>query len=383
MNATDSIILIEPNIGRGHNEIYLYHFTKVLLELNYTITVYSNPQVERLNKVIYRNVNYKSPFNLPSGFLKKKIVILLNLFITVYNISQLRGKGLKNQKIFFCCMDEYMHELLPTFIFNFLFPYRFSGLLLTVRNKEKRCFDRRNIIKSRYCRSIGILDESYCAKLSEIYKKPIIHFPDFTDDTSPNMKFSLIRDIKEKAKGRKIISLLGSIAPRKGYRTLIEAIDRLPENLFFFVIAGKPDLNKEEKIYIEERFSHEENCLFWDKNIPSESDFNALINISDIIYAAYVNFRQSSNLLAKASLFKKPLIVSKGSYMEEIIIKYKLGIAIEQHSITECVSAIIQLTDNKDAIRQAFFDDYLSINSYRNLKEVFSNIISVSFGTVL
>jgi hypothetical protein len=53
-------------------------------------------------------------------------------------------------------------------------------------------------------------------------------------------------------------------------------------------------------------------------------------------------------MLAKASLFEKPLIVSKGSYREEIIIKYGLGIAIEQHSITECASAIIQLTDTKD-----------------------------------
>jgi glycosyltransferase involved in cell wall biosynthesis len=375
MNSNNSIILIEPNIGRGHNEMYLYHFTKALIELNYTVIVYSTPQVERLNKVIYRNINYKFPFNLPSGFLKKKIVVLLNLFITVYNIYQLRGKGLKNQKIFFCCIDEYMHDLLPTFIVEFLFPFRFSGLLLTARNKEKPFFDRRKILKSNYCQSIGILDEFYCAKLSEIYKKPIIHFPDFTDEASPNMNFSLVKEIKEKAKGRKIISLLGSIAPRKGYRTLIETIDRLPENLFFFVIAGKPDLNREENIYIEEKFSHKENCLFWDKNIPCESDFNALIDISDIIYAAYVNFKQSSNLLAKASLFKKPLIVSKDSYMEEIINKYKLGIAIEQHSITECASAIMQLADNKNIIQQSLFDDYLSKNSQNNLKEAFSNIL--------
>jgi glycosyltransferase involved in cell wall biosynthesis len=377
MNPNNSIILIEPNVG-GHHKTYLYHFTKALLELNYTVIVYSTPQVERLDKVIYHNINYKSPFNLPSGFFKKKIVVLLNLFIAVYNIFQLRGKGLKNQKIFFCCMDEYMHELLPTFIFDFLFPFYFSGLLLAVRNKEKAFFDQRKIIKSNYCQSIGILDEFYCAKLSEIYKKPIIHFPDFSDEASPNMDFSLVKDIKEKAKERKIISLSGSITPRKGYRTLIETIDRLPENLFFFVIAGKPDLSKEDKIYIEEKISCRENCLFWSKNIPSESDFNALIAISDIIYAAYVNFRHSSNMLAKASLFKKPMIVSKGSYMEEIAVKYKLGIAIEQNSITECASAIIQLSNDRSITQRSLFDDYLSINSYNNLKEAFSNIMQVN-----
>jgi glycosyltransferase involved in cell wall biosynthesis len=373
MNPDSSIILIEPNIG-GHHKTYLYHFTKALLDLNYTVTVYSNPQVERLSKVIYHTINYKSPLNLPSGFFKKKSVILLNLFITIYNIFRVRKKGLKNQKIFFCCIDEYMHELLPIFIFEFLLPFRFSGLLLAVRDKERTFFDRRKIIKSSYCQSIGILDEFYCAKLSEIYKKSIIHFPDFTDEASPNMNFSLVKDIKEKAKERKIISLLGTISPRKGYRTLIEAIDRLPQNLFFFVIAGKPDLSKEDKIYIEENFSCKENCLFG-SNIPSESDFNALINISNIIYAAYVNFKQSSNMLAKASLFKKPLIVSKDSYMEEIVIKYKLGIAIEQSSVTECASAIIHLTNNKDIAQQAFFDDYLSINSFNNLKEAFSNML--------
>jgi glycosyltransferase involved in cell wall biosynthesis len=373
MNPDNSIILIEPNVG-GHHKTYLYHFTKALIALNYTVTVYSTHQVERLNKAIYQTIDYKSPLNLPSGFLKKKSVILLNLFITIYNISRLRGKGLKNQKIFFCCIDEYMHELLPTFIFEFLFPFRFSGLLLAVRDKEKVFLNRWDLIKSDYCQSVGILDEFYCTKLSEIYKKPIIHFPDFSDEASPNMNFSLIKDIKEKAKGRKIISLLGTITPRKGYHTLIEAIDRLPENLYFFVIAGKPDLTKEEKIYIEENFSCKKNCLL-SSNIPNESDFNALINMSDIIYAAYVNFKQSSNMLAKASLFKKPLIVSKGSYMEEIIIKYKLGIAIEQSSRTECASAIIQLTNNKDAVQQSLFDDYLSINSYNNLKEAFSSIL--------
>jgi glycosyltransferase involved in cell wall biosynthesis len=374
MNSNKSIILIEPNVGNGgHNKTYLYHFTKALLDLNYTVIVYSTPQVKRLNKAIYHTIDYKLPLNLPSGFLKKKSVILLNLFITIYNISRLRGKGLKNQRIFFCCMDEYMHELLPTFLFEFLFPFRFSGLLLAVRDKEKTFFDRRKIIKSGYCQSVGILDEFYCAKLSEIYKKPIIHFPDFSDEASPNMNFSLIKDIKEKAKGRKIISLLGAITPRKGYHTLIEAIDRLPKNQFFFVIAGKPDLTKEEKNYIEDNFSCKENCLFED-DIPSESDFNALINISNIIYAAYINFMHSSNMLAKASLFKKPLIVSKNSYMEEVIIKYKLGIAIEQSSITECASAIMQLTNNKDIDQQSLFDDYLSINSYNNLKEAFSSM---------
>ena len=48
-----------------------------------------------------------------------------------------------------------------------------------------------------------------------------------------------------------------------------------------------------------------DNCFFNFKYIPGESKVNAIIELCDIIFAAYIKFPHSSNLLTKSAFFKK------------------------------------------------------------------------------
>lgn len=381
MNKLKKIRLIEPSL-EGHNRIYLYYFSLTLLKLNYDIIVYTNlDKIEKIEGITYKNINYIPFIGLPKNHLLKKFIIIINLFITILNLYKARKAIDIPQNIFFCCIDQYMHELMPVFLFNILFPYQFSGLLLASRdNRKSPFFDKRNIIQSKNCQSIGVLDEFYNnhAKKSHPY---IINFPDFCDETPPNMGFTWANEIQEKANGRKIISLLGFISPRKGYKTLIETVKTLPSSKYFFIIAGKSSLRPSEYLYITEQFATKENCLFYSENIPTEADFNSLVFISDIIFAAYLNFQHSSNMLAKACLYKKNIITSKGFYMEEIISKYKLGISINQNSSKECAEAILKLSNDLSYKKNACFDEYMKKNSIKKLEESFA-LVAKNFNSI-
>ncbi len=367
-----SILLIEPNLG-GHHKTYLYYFTKTLLELNCNIEVYSKSNVSKLENVVYNRLYYKPPLNLPTNFIFKKIIIIINLFRTIYNIIQVRTKITKNQNVFFCCMDEYMHELMPKLLFEMLLPIKFSGLLLSsYKSNVSKYFDNRSILKSKYCCSIGILDEFTFEEVKK-YQSNVIRFPDFSDDCLPNMDFYVTKQVLEKANGRKIISLLGHISKRKGYETLIQCSNILPNDKYFFLIAGKESLNKEEINFIKNNLSTKENFLYVKEYIPSEADFNSLVYISNVIFAAYINFPHSSNMLAKAALFNKPIIVSKGYYMDRIVTNYRMGLSIDSCSAKECADAIEQLINNINLNYNS--QEYLKNNRISNLKESFISIL--------
>lgn len=64
--------------------------------------------------------------------------------------------------------------------------------------------------------------------------------PDFADLTAPNDQYPLLQALQQKANGRKIISLLGSIGTRKGISLLLGTIPFLPEEEYFFSLPANP-----------------------------------------------------------------------------------------------------------------------------------------------
>lgn len=369
------IALIEPNL-LGHHKIYLESFYSVLKEMGCSLVIYTT---EDLGILEGKKICYRKSRHLPSNPILKKCVVVLNFLFTTLNLWELNTCLRKDKTIdlvFFCCIDDYMNEMMPVGLFNRLFPFRFSALLLSPRSRKVYfSFDRRNILRSKYCSSVGTLDEFCISELSKFQSK-VIHFPDFADESIANEEYYVADLILAKAEKRKIISLLGAINPRKGIFTFVETAKTLDAENYFFVLAGKPFLTSKETLYLQENFVNRANCFYWGRCIPTEADFNRLVSISDVIYAAYVNFTQSSNMFAKASLFEKPLIVSKGFYMEEVVRRYGFGIAIDQDSVHECADAI-RLSVNQDEINEGY-KDYLRNNSYSNLRNAFETVLKLS-----
>ncbi len=371
---TKNITLIEPNLS-GHHLVYLDYFINALLNLDCHITVYSLSGVRKIEGVMYKTISYKPSYILPQNSIWKKIMVCFNFLIISYNILKLRVSIPRNANVFFCCVDDYQHEFITKKFFEVIFPFQFSGLLLAPRDRKVFfSFDRRNMLRSKFCRSIGVLDE-FCFSQLMKFQPNILHFPDFSDEAEPNLQSTLITLIKKKSRGRKIVSLLGAISSRKGIRTFIQTVELMDNDIYFFLIAGQSYLGSDEEKCMLDNFSRKENCMFYNNSIPSESDFNALFCISNVIFAAYVNFQQSSNMFAKSALFKKPIIVSKGSYMEECMDKYHLGISIDQHSPQECAIGIKSLTRDK-TLFSPLSEEYLKYNSYTNLKYSFLMVLN-------
>jgi glycosyltransferase involved in cell wall biosynthesis len=378
-----NIILIEP-ILYGHHAMYLRYFAEVLLSLNCRVTVLSQdknlvrkliPSFAGEKNLKVENIRYQNLKSVLGTGIGKKIKVISNLFIISSNLLGLRKYLKKDDPVFFCCIDDYLHELLPRRIFERLLPVDWAGLFLQSNSSHKFSrFDKRKLFFHSKCKCIGVLGDA-SPEFKKNFGNKIINFPDITDETEPNRCFELARTIKQRAGNRKIISLVGALASRKGLVTLINAALKMDPARYFFMIAGEGAhaITDKETFLIDSSFKEKENCCYSPVKIPTEADFNALIAISDIIYAAYVNFEGSSNMLTKASLFKKPIVVSKGFYMEKIVRKYRIGLAIDQDSPDQCADAIEKLSSGHfNETFEPEFERYSELNSKSRLEEVFS-----------
>lgn len=387
MGNNRGIILIEPNL-EGHHEFYLISFVKICLDLNARVKIVSNKKnrqyFEKLKetnvdllKVEFVYVNYFDLLELPKNKIKKKIIVLLNFILVSLNLLSITKavNAESNYLIFFCCIDTLLHDLMPVWLFDFLFPFKWNALtLISNDSKSISLFDRRRLFNSNNALRLYCLGEpSLCFKKN--YFSKIYSFPDFADDIPSNRNSNLVKYIETKAKGRKIVSLLGAISFRKGVFTLQKTIQLLDSSVYFIVIAGTSFLSEKDMVKLKRELDLYENCFYSFERISSESDFNALIEISSVIYAAYINFPYSSNMLAKACLFKKQLIVSEGGYMAMIVDKFNLGIIINGNSSVQAASAIREISQcGKNLMSD--FATYLKFNSKTTLYSIFKGLLN-------
>ncbi len=163
-------------------------------------------------------------------------------------------------------------------------------------------------LQSSRCPAVAILDEGVADRLQTALKaKPVIVFPDIADGAPPDRTFQPVCDIQARAGSRKIVALLGVLARRKGVILMLEVARQAAAHDWFFVLAGEVRLDSftpDEQQRLQHWFqSQPANCYFYLQRIPTEAQFNALVEISDILFAVYKNFLSSSNLLTKAALF--------------------------------------------------------------------------------
>ena len=115
-----------------------------------------------------------------------------------------------------------------------------------------------------------------------------------------------------------------------------------------------------------------ENCVLRPGRIESDSEFDQLIAAADIVYAAYHDFRHSSNLLAKAARFRHPVVVSRGYCMEERVRRFSLGEVVEQDNEDESLAALRALRREIDVVppaRETGFNAYLREHSIARFEE--------------
>lgn len=215
-------------------------------------------------------------------------------------------------------------------------------------------------LTAKNCKAFGVFDEKMISPLQKVFPKvSILFLPDATPEevceTTP-----FIADILRCSKGRKIVGLLGMLHKRKGLLTALKlAATRMD---IFFVFAGAYDLNKmlpEEKKSVLAFFARPpENCFCHLQRIEDEAEFNALVQLVDILFAVYPGFTNSSGLLTKAGIFGKPCLVAAGNTcMADLVRKYNIGICVPEDDFKACSEAIDHLLspDNRELRRYKEF----------------------------
>jgi hypothetical protein len=119
-------------------------------------------------------------------------------------------------------------------------------------------------------------------------------------------------------------------------------------------------------------FAQNRRIVFYLTQIPSESQFNALVKISDVLFAVRENFPYSSNTLIKAACFQK-LVIANQQYCIERVKKFHLGYTIESGNIAQCVSLLEKLRTELSTGRlliEPDFERYRQLHSTEELEQL-------------
>jgi glycosyltransferase involved in cell wall biosynthesis len=393
-----TVALIEPYQG-GHHFTYLRLFTETLLNLGCRVMTFSQEPGLLLESIVADCPDWSDRLHAFEMFPLQPVPLpILGRVRTlpgVGPIPQLSGTlsrwkqaakivqtaaqqtGHEPNLVFFDWLDGYFSHYLTHHFIDLVFPYKWAGLYFRpghLRYGErslpvlKAPLAHYSLARSRNCHAIGVVDEWVVDKLQRGLKAPVIPFPDFTDETAPDPNYELVNQIRKKAGGRKIIGLVGALSKRKGVVTLLKVAQQAAEKNWFFVIVGALSEHQFHQDY-GQRFPEEyawvksvadfppENCFFHLNHIPEESQFNALIKVCDVVFAAYENFPYSSNILTKAAVFQKPVVASQKFCMGKRVEHFQVGLTIPEGNVTHCIEALQHLlTEDSPVTTDLSFD---------------------------
>lgn len=226
------------------------------------------------------------------------------------------------------------------------------------------------------CKSFGIFDESLVKIVAREIRKPVIQIPDPArarerSDTAPG---ALGLALRKFAAGRPIVGLLGHLRASKGVMTFIAAAEQCNPDLICFALVGEPSWseNSEEARCIRNTALNRQNFWVHLERIPTEHEFDGLVDCCDVLAATYIDFPHSSNLLAKAAVFEKPVIVSEGHLMADRVRNFRTGEIVEQSNVFAFLKAVFRITksrmewEDKNAPKWELYRNEHSFENFRS-----------------
>jgi len=293
--------------------------------------------------------------------------------------------------VFFDTM--YDHDFANASAVSSLFGWDWAGLYLHARCIHTpgaampdggRVPNGRAMFRGRRMRGLCVLDEGAMPQLEEIVgQRRLVRFPDITDATTPapdDRDAGLARKLEGYARGRPIVALVGHLHRSKGLEAFTKAAQdpRLRECCFF--LGGEANLaglTADARREVAKAWEAAPNIHAHLQRLD-EASLNAVIQASTVLCAAYVDFPHSSNILTKAAVFRKPIIVSEGHLMGRQVGRYALGFTVPQNDVDGLVRAIQRLSSGRwpDELPPARWSDYAALHSYERLGEAFAELLA-------
>jgi glycosyltransferase involved in cell wall biosynthesis len=385
-----NVAVIEPKWD-GHHPTYFREFVLTLAELGCCVHAFCpKPDDEMLRKVREgavagrislhqwapprlsvrpRRLNPRINWWLAFGWLKRQLRCIE------------RRDRLKFNLLFFACLYDGDLRYFPQSL-----PWMWAGLYLHVRAFRKagttvpysklvprpdKWFRRDNVA------GIAVLDEQAvdfmhattgCAN--------VVAFPDFTDESAPVFN-DVAADLKSFAAGRPIIGIAGHLQPTKGVCVLVKVAERMKSENVVFAFVGELLMGlfspQEQQLLLQvlsypNVFSHLEK-------LENEACFNGVVSQFDVFFAAYLDFPNSSNALAKAAFCRRPIIVSDGYLMAERVREYNLGEVVPEGDVASVIKAFERLLTKRDQPSSAKYAEYLALHSKSRLAPAFAQLL--------
>ena len=397
-----AIVLIDT-FWYGHHSMHFKFYTKALLGLGYQVVAIC-PDTQDLIEYIAEEspkqgenlftfeTQDPKPSQFPIGRIRRALTVLgrwKQAKKSIQAACDVLGKQV--ELVFFPDLDSYLAPHLIHQFVDSIFPYDWLGLyheprLFRVQQKfqnlKKGFLNPHAICYSHHCLGLGVHDEGVVESLREnLDNKPVVAFPNTVNTSAPDSDFSLLTDVLKKAQGRKIIGLLGALGKRKGVLTLLKASQLAANKNYFFAFVGQlsyDSFSKEELAEVKDIIAPEpENCYFHFEFVPGEAQFNAVVDICDVLYIVNENYPSNSQVLTLAAVFEKMVIANDQFNIGERVQKYKLGVGIPERDPQACVQALERLLASKDSDHpsiQPQFDEYRQLHGYHQIPLTFQQL---------
>lgn len=305
-----------------------------------------------------------------------------------------RRNGRKIDLVFFACIYDRQFECFRSAERLFGFPW--AGLYLHARSFRmpgspipytggRPCPEK--IFSSPLLRFSAVLDEGVVKPMSEIAgQRTVVVFPDLTSDELPppdGEGWGLGERISALAKGRPVVSLTGHLQWTKGLAEFTALASREDMKDVFFFLGGEVnwmEIPHERRAWMERAWEQAGNLYAHRQHLP-EVTMNTVIAQSDAIFAAYRSFPNSSNVLTKAALFERPVLVSDGHLMAERVRAFALGEVVPEGDVDAMVPALRRMLEPgyRASLKQrAKWEDYRALHSAARLRTVLAQCFGAS-----
>lgn len=390
-----SILLADFCSFKGHHESYFMKALVTLIDAGYYVFLHSTDNSKLAENIYAQNLQHCQVIDLKLSAVDKvvrRFLLLLDLAIQALRFPRyLKPSSLCNLiatnrltsqigervPVFFSHVDSILPAV-PSLISSRFMPDVWSGIYIMPsyhssvhlgRFKSSQRFYAERTLTLTSCKSLLVLNPIYqtffrktCPNLDCLYL-PELCVDELSNGFKPSSDFAW--SIKEKASGRIIISVLGALTKKKNLLLFLEFVTKLDSERYFPVVVGqlyKREYSQDEIEKINELVQKLTSTAFvkLDYHIPSETEFAHLIHLSDIIYIQYQNHPFSSNILVRAIMHRKPVIVSSGYLMEQTVKRYKWQV-VAQENCDNLVEAIHFCTDKfqiDEECYQKFRTDY-------------------------
>ncbi len=393
------IALVEPSWNKGHYETQMYLFLTMLLPKNCRLIVLcaepekiqewaANNQPDLPNKLFTARFSLLDYY----GRIMAKTGQAWRYLADSLHKTEVRS-GWKIDMVFINSLDIFIYANWSPWLFKRNFDYPWAGLYVAPVfrriNLWKKVKDHTKlyIFKGvKNCAGIAILDEgSYDKSQAFFNDRPIIVFPDVTDERLPSPLSDKLARIKEEAGNRPIFGAVGLLLKRKGWLNFLRCAQAIDPDKCFFLTAGHldySDYTRVEQLEIKALMARLAgvNCHFELDYIDDPAEVNAYINMCDVVYMCYENFFYSSGIMTKAAAFGKLMLVSEGYCMGDRVTKYGLGLTVKEKDLDEIIAAFTQLAEGKTRkklLQQAQFDKYMEFHNAQRLDTILSEIMGV------